>query len=71
MYYNKYKIILIFFVLLASLFSGTDGTIRGQIVDTEGEPVIGAQVVIKKNGIGTAADLDGNYLLLKCSCRFI
>ena len=61
MYYSRKKIVLVFFVF-CNLFAGTDGTIRGQILDTEGDPAIGAQVVIKKNGIGTAADLEGNYL---------
>ena len=49
MYCDKNKIILAFFILTCTLFAGTDGTIRGQISDIEGEPVIGAQVVIKKN----------------------
>ncbi len=64
MCYKMYKIIILFFILTGVVFSGTDGTIRGQVVDTEGEPVIGAQVVIKKNGLGAAVDVDGNYLLL-------
>ena len=33
MYYNKY--ILTLFFLIGSLFAGTDGTIRGQILDSE------------------------------------
>ena len=64
MYYKTCKIIILFFISLCTVFPGTDGTIRGQVVDTEGEPVIGAQVIIKKNGLGAAVDIDGNYLLL-------
>ena len=60
---NIYKIIYIS-LLLSIVCGGTDGTIRGQIMDNEGEPVIGSQIVIKELGIGTMADLDGNYLLL-------
>ena len=51
-------------MLLSIIYVGTDGTIRGQIMDNEGEPVIGSQIVIKELGIGTMADLQGNYLLL-------
>ena len=60
---NCYKIIYIS-LFLSIMYGGTDGTIRGQIMDSEGEPVIGSQVVIKKLGLGTMADIDGNYLLL-------
>ena len=46
------------------LFAGTDGTIRGEVLDVEGEAIIGATIVIKEIGLGTAADIDGSYLLL-------
>lgn len=39
-------------------------TIKGLIVDTEGIPVIGANVGVKgKNTVGTITDLDGNFSL--------
>ena len=41
------------------MVAGTDGTIRGEIVDSEGEAVIGATIVVKELGLGTAADIDG------------
>ena len=61
---KKLKYYLLSFFLLSSIYSGTDGTIRGQIMDDDGDPVIGAQVVIKDKGIGTMADVQGNYILL-------
>jgi len=60
--YFKYYFLTIFF--LSFIWAGTDGTIRGQIIDDDGEPVIGAQIVIKEKGIGTMADVEGNYILL-------
>ena len=56
---------VIFFILLMSfIFPGTDGTIRGRVLNLKGEPLPGAQVFIQELGIGTIADIDGNYLIL-------
>ncbi len=38
-----------------------DGKIRGTVTDPNGEPLIGATVMVKGTQIGTATDLDGNY----------
>ncbi len=39
-------------------------TVRGRIVDTQGEPIIGATVVDKGNpAVGTVTDFDGNFTL--------
>lgn len=38
-------------------------TITGQVVDTNGESIIGANVRIKGTTIGTITDLDGNFTL--------
>ena len=37
--------------------------IKGQVVDEMGEPIIGANVVIKGTTNGTITDIDGNYTL--------
>ena len=55
-------ILLIFFVSFA--IAGTDGTVRGKVLDIEGEPLPGAQVYIAELGVGTMTDVDGNYILL-------
>lgn len=41
------------------------GSIKGTIVDSNGEPVIGASVLVEgqKNTQGTVSDLDGNFAL--------
>ena len=66
---NKLIILLILLCVccltsLSLLMAGTDGTIRGQVTNIEGEPLIGAQVIITELGIGAAADMDGNYFIL-------
>lgn len=38
-------------------------TIKGKVVDASGEPVIGANVVVKGTTNGTITDLDGNFSL--------
>ncbi|WP_222439135.1 TonB-dependent receptor [Echinicola salinicaeni] len=38
-------------------------TIRGTIKDEQGNPIPGATILVKGTTIGTAADLDGNFLL--------
>ena len=56
---------IIFCVLMLSfMLPGTDGTIRGRVLNLKGEPLPGAQVFIQELGIGTIADLEGNYFLL-------
>ena len=62
---SSIKIIFLICINIVSFtFAGTDGTIRGEVLDMEGEAVIGATIVIKEIGLGTAADVDGSYLLL-------
>lgn len=39
------------------------GTVKGQIVDANGEPVIGASVLVKGTSNGTITDFDGNFSL--------
>ena len=44
----------------ASAFAQT-GTVQGRVLDTEGLPLPGANVVLVDEGVGAATDLDGNY----------
>lgn len=62
---NKFCHYLLLFVSIVSMmFGGTDGQLRGNVANIEGEPLIGAQIFIKELGIGAVADIDGNYILL-------
>ena len=59
------KLYIICFIFKAPyLIAGTDGQIRGKITNQEGEPMSYAQVFIEELGIGSVADMDGNYILL-------
>ena len=61
---NKIKFIILSIFVFSNLYGGTDGTIRGQVVDADGAPLIGAQIYIESMGVGTTAGIDGNYILI-------
>ena len=60
---NPFKLIALSILILgascASAFAQT--TVRGTVKDAEGEPVIGAGIVIQGTTNGTSADLDGAF----------
>ena len=43
--------------------SGAVRTIKGQVLDADGEPLVGVTVQVAGTSNGTATDLDGNYVL--------
>ena len=60
------RLLNIIFLCLSTafLFSGTDGTIRGQVLDVNGEGIPGVQILIEELYQGAITDLDGNYIIL-------
>ncbi|MDR1003419.1 MAG: TonB-dependent receptor [Prevotellaceae bacterium] len=56
---------LCLFMLLASLSAmAQETTVRGTVVDTNGESVIGASIRLKGNdAVGTITDIDGHFVL--------
>ena len=42
-------------------------TIKGKVLGTDGEPIIGASVLVKGSTTGVVTDLDGNYTLANVS----
>lgn len=42
-----------------------ESTVTGSVFDDQGEPLIGATIMVAKTTIGTTADLDGNFTI-KC-----
>lgn len=40
-----------------------DNQLKGSVKDAKGEPVIGATILVKGTGTGTATDINGNYIL--------
>ncbi len=57
-------VIAIFLVSVGATYAQT-GSLQGKIVDGNGQPLIGANVVIKGTTVGTITNIDGNYLLQK------
>ena len=58
-----FKVLL---MLIAGIFLSIDAfaqqiTVKGIVKDTTGEPVIGANVVVKGTTNGTVTDIDGNF----------
>ena len=37
--------------------------VKGQVVDSTGEPVIGANIVVKGTNTGVISDIDGNFAI--------
>src|SRR3989304_2818793 len=57
--------LLAFAVSAGILYAGTTGKVAGRVTDAAtGEPLIGANVVIKGTIMGAATDIDGNYAIL-------
>ncbi len=50
-------------IVSVSVPAQTMGSFSGKVVDSSGEPLIGAGVVIKGTTNGSATDYDGNYML--------
>ena len=63
---NRLIIYLSIALIISSsvLIAGTDGTIRGKITDTDGAPLPGANIYVPALGVGAAADMEGNYIIL-------
>lgn len=58
------SLFLVLFSLVSLFASAQDGIIRGTVIDGEnGEPVIGATILIKELSTGTATDIDGQFSL--------
>lgn len=59
---NMRSLLLILFSAISLSVSAQTITVKGNVKDTSGEPVIGASVVEKGNTTnGTITDLDGNF----------
>ncbi|MBQ9649253.1 MAG: TonB-dependent receptor [Prevotella sp.] len=62
---------LMFTVLFAVFAVGAfaQNKITGTVVDAQGEPIIGASVVVKGSSNGTVTDLDGNYTIANAPAK--
>lgn len=58
-------LILLTLLVPVFLFSATTGKVKGKVVDKEtGEPMPGANVSVSGTSMGTASDLNGEFLIL-------
>lgn len=57
--------VCLFFVSSLNVMAAVEQTIqvKGQVVDVAGEPVIGANIVVKGTTTGVISDIDGNFTL--------
>jgi TonB-linked SusC/RagA family outer membrane protein len=59
----KKQILTFLFLSIMSFGVFAQGTVTGKVTDSEGEPLIGASVVVKGTSVGTVTDFDGAYTL--------
>ena len=57
------KLLLMTIFLFCASFIYAQNKVTGTIIDANGEPVIGASVIIRGTANGTVTDLNGNYIL--------
>ena len=66
------KIKFILTILLATIVAGSafaqNRTVSGTVKDSNGEPVVGAAVIVPKSTIGASTDIDGKFALENNSC---
>lgn len=60
----RQSVSLLLLLLCSISLWAQERTISGVVKDTGGEPIIGANVIVKGTTIGTATDLDGSYTLV-------
>jgi TonB-dependent starch-binding outer membrane protein SusC len=61
---NYLRLIVAFSFALLTAFQGySQGSVRGAVTDDQGEPLIGATILLVGTARGTATDFDGTYLL--------
>ena len=53
--------LFLFMVLFALSATFAQRTVTGSVIDEEGEPLIGASILVKGTSSGTVTDLDGNF----------
>ena len=60
---KKMTSVLLFLAMGIGVASAQDSKITGKVIDENGEPVIGASIVVRGTTVGTVSDIDGNFTL--------
>ena len=64
LFYRAKRLFLITFISLGLNFSyAQSGIIKGTVNDEDGEPLIGATILVEELNTGTVTDFDGKYIL--------
>ena len=61
----KMKVLFASLLLAASgqVLAQSSGQVGGQVFDENGDPVVGAQIMVKGSKTGTVTDIDGKFSL--------
>lgn len=63
---KQIHLLILLFLVFPAILKAQTGKIAGKVIDKQnGESIIGASVVISGTTIGTATDVDGNYVIDK------
>ncbi len=57
------RILFFAMMIVFSTMAMAQGKVSGTVIDANGEPIIGASVMVKGTSTGTVTDLDGNFTL--------
>ncbi|MFK7905353.1 MAG: carboxypeptidase-like regulatory domain-containing protein, partial [Chitinophagales bacterium] len=57
------QLLTILCILLMLPFAANAQTVSGKVMDTDGEALVGATIVVDGTTTGTTTDVDGNYSL--------
>ncbi len=61
---QTFSAIMMLFAFSTMLFAQNGVTVRGNVTDNAGDPLIGASVIVKgQSSMGTVTDIDGNFQL--------
>ncbi|MDR2920487.1 MAG: TonB-dependent receptor [Tannerella sp.] len=61
MFFSRVFLVMTFVFCVSAAAFAQNKVISGTIVDTNGEPIIGANVKVKGTSIGNISDIDGNF----------
>ena len=60
--------ILVLFILVSLIFSGTTGKLAGHVIDANsGEALMGCNILVPNASTGAATDMNGDYIILNIS----
>lgn len=60
---KKLTSVLLFLAMSVGAVSAQTSKVTGKVIGEDGEPVIGASIIVKGTTVGTVTDFDGNFTL--------